>query len=280
MKILQKLSADKAIALRISITYAVVSLFWIFFSDQFLLLLADEPHRLTWLQNIKGWFFVSFTAILLFFLFQKEIRQQFLIGSLLRKNEVRLKKAEQIARVGSWELDIATHDLWWSDETYRLFGFTKNSGNTLFEKFINSIHPEDKQNVTERITRAVKEGISLNLNYRIVLPDGEIRYLHEESENIYDEATGEVIKRTGSVQDITQQKKMEESRESLIKELQKSLDEIKALKGILPLCSHCKKIRDDKGVWEEVDVYIYKHSGADISHGICPDCMKKHYPEF
>ncbi len=64
------------------------------------------------------------------------------------------------------------------------------------------------------------------------------------------------------------------------KELQKALDEIKVLKGILPLCSFCKKIRNDKNKWEEVDVYIYKHSQADISHGVCPDCMKKHYPDI
>jgi PleD family two-component response regulator len=63
-------------------------------------------------------------------------------------------------------------------------------------------------------------------------------------------------------------------------QLQKALDEIKSLRGILPLCSFCKKIRDDKGYWEQVDVYIYKYSEADISHSICPDCMKEHYPDL
>jgi ligand-binding sensor protein len=62
-------------------------------------------------------------------------------------------------------------------------------------------------------------------------------------------------------------------------ELKKALAEIKTLRGILPLCSHCKKIRDDKGYWEKVDVYIRKYSEANISHSICPDCMKKYYPE-
>jgi DNA repair exonuclease SbcCD ATPase subunit len=79
--------------------------------------------------------------------------------------------------------------------------------------------------------------------------------------------------------DITERKKTEEEREKLIKELQDALAEIKTLRGILPLCSFCKKIRDDKGYWEQVDVYIHKYSGADISHGICPDCIKEHYPE-
>jgi transcriptional regulator with GAF, ATPase, and Fis domain len=54
--------------------------------------------------------------------------------------------------------------------------------------------------------------------------------------------------------------------------------EVKALRGIIPLCSFCKKIRDDEGYWEQVDVYINKHSEANISHSLCPDCVKEHYP--
>lgn len=71
-------------------------------------------------------------------------------------------------------------------------------------------------------------------------------------------------------------------RDELIKanrDLQDALEEVKVLQGILPLCSFCKKIRNDEGSWEQVDVYIHKHSEADISHGICPDCAKIHYPE-
>ncbi len=62
-------------------------------------------------------------------------------------------------------------------------------------------------------------------------------------------------------------------------ELQKAHSEIRTLRGILPLCSFCKKIRDDKGYWEQVDVYIHKYSEADISHSVCPECMKQHYPD-
>ena len=80
--------------------------------------------------------------------------------------------------------------------------------------------------------------------------------------------------------DITRRKRAEIERENLIKELQNALTEIRALRGILPICSFCKKIRDDKGYWEQVDVYISKHSRADISHSICPECMKKNYPDL
>jgi hypothetical protein len=71
--------------------------------------------------------------------------------------------------------------------------------------------------------------------------------------------------------DITERKLAEEEREKLINELQEAIKEIKTLRGILPICSFCKKIRDDKGCWEQVEVYIHKHSQADISHSICPE---------
>jgi AmiR/NasT family two-component response regulator len=63
-------------------------------------------------------------------------------------------------------------------------------------------------------------------------------------------------------------------------ELQTALGEIKTLRGILPLCSFCKKIRTAEGTWENVDVYIHKHTEAEISHGLCPDCLKEHYPDI
>lgn len=61
--------------------------------------------------------------------------------------------------------------------------------------------------------------------------------------------------------------------------LKKALDEIKVLRGILPICSFCKNIRNDQGYYEQIEGYIHKHSGVDFSHTICPSCMKKHYPE-
>jgi len=82
------------------------------------------------------------------------------------------------------------------------------------------------------------------------------------------------------VRDISERKKREKEKERLIARLKNALDEIKTLRGILPICSFCKKIRNDEGYWEQVDVYIRNNSSADISHSICPECLKKEYPEF
>lgn len=69
-------------------------------------------------------------------------------------------------------------------------------------------------------------------------------------------------------------------RERLIADLQKALVEIRKLQGILPICSSCKKIRDDKGSWNQIETYIRDHSEADFSHSICPECAEQLYPGF
>lgn len=80
--------------------------------------------------------------------------------------------------------------------------------------------------------------------------------------------------------EIFEREKIENERLKLIAELQEALSELKALRGILPMCSFCKKIRDDEGYWNQVEVYIAEHSEADFSHGICPVCVEKHYKDF
>lgn len=63
-------------------------------------------------------------------------------------------------------------------------------------------------------------------------------------------------------------------------DLEKALSEVKALSGILPICSYCKRIRDENGNWNQLETYIHDHSEADFSHGLCPECIRKHYPDF
>jgi len=72
----------------------------------------------------------------------------------------------------------------------------------------------------------------------------------------------------------------EEQRERLILDLQEALAKVKTLSGLLPICSYCKKIRDDKGYWNQIESYIRDHSEAEFSHSICRECAKKYYPDM
>jgi len=80
--------------------------------------------------------------------------------------------------------------------------------------------------------------------------------------------------------DISERRRALRERESLIAELQASLSRVRTLSGLLPICASCKKVRDDKGYWHQVEAYIRDRSDAEFSHGICPDCMRQLYPEF
>lgn len=84
--------------------------------------------------------------------------------------------------------------------------------------------------------------------------------------------------KAGLLDSITSLKQAEEERERLILQLQDALTNIKTLRGLLPICSLCKKIRDDTGYWNQIESYIRKYSTADFSHGICPECLNKRFP--
>ena len=74
--------------------------------------------------------------------------------------------------------------------------------------------------------------------------------------------------------------RVEQEREKLIAELQDALSQVQTLRGLVPICASCKKIRDDEGFWHQVEVYVRDRSLAEFSHAICPECMQELYPEY
>lgn len=134
------------------------------------------------------------------------------------------------------------------------------------------------------ICRKIKSDPALSGVY-VLLVSGIRTDSEEQSEGLECGADGyvarpvpnrELVARIGAMARII---RAERVRDALIRELKEALANIKVLKGLLPICCHCKKIRDDQGYWSQVEVYIHNHSEADFSHGICPDCVKELYPE-
>ncbi len=91
---------------------------------------------------------------------------------------------------------------------------------------------------------------------------------------------GRVMGASTVARDITRRKAEEQERLRLIQELTDALAQVKTLSGLLPICASCKKIRNDNGYWEAVETYISEHSDADFTHGICPECVQRLYPEY
>jgi len=106
-----------------------------------------------------------------------------------------------------------------------------------------------------------------------VQKDGSLRYyeLHETAVTLPDDSRGILAVSN----DITERKASEQQREKLIKELRQALAHVKTLRGLLPICASCKKIRDVRGSWNRIETYISQHSDASFTHGLCPDCAVK-----
>jgi len=84
----------------------------------------------------------------------------------------------------------------------------------------------------------------------------------------------------GLLIEIENRRKVEREKKNLIRELQEALAEVKVLSGLLPICSFCKNIRNSEGYWQAIEMYIREHSAAEFTHGICEECMKKHFTDI
>ncbi len=130
----------------------------------------------------------------------------------LRQSEARLNRSQEIAHLGSWELDLAKNELTWSDEVYRIFGLQPREFGASYEAFLERVHPDDREAVHKAYSDSVRDGTdSYEVDHRVMRKDtGEIRMVHEKCEHIRDES-GHIIKSAGMVQDITERKQAEEA---------------------------------------------------------------------
>jgi PAS domain S-box-containing protein len=148
------------------------------------------------------------------------------------------------------------------------------------------IHPEDIETVAAAMTKACeKEFASVTTEFRIRNAEGQWLHCECVTNNLMHDprVNGLVV----NVRDVTQRKKMEAEREQLIAEREQLIAEwesanakLRTLTGMLPICASCKMIRDDEGRWHAVEVYVRERSDADFTHGICPQCTTKLYPEY
>lgn len=111
------------------------------------------------------------------------------------------------------------------------------------------------------------------------LEDGQINWTSTTKVPIYD-GEGKIIGLVGITREINEIKQAEAEREKIILELQDAIRKVNTLKGLIPICANCKKIRDDQGYWSNVESYIADHAEVEFTHGICPDCLNKLYPEY
>lgn len=131
----------------------------------------------------------------------------------LRVSEARLAMAQRVARLGSWDLDLYTHAVYWSEEAYHLLGVTPQAGGMSFDRFWRAVCPDDRERVTQFHDEVLHTHVPGWLDYRVVLPNGHQRTLHEQVDVSHDVA-GRPQRLIGTLQDITEQKRVEEAMRS------------------------------------------------------------------
>lgn len=127
----------------------------------------------------------------------------------LRASEENLKASQRITHFGSWEFDIKENNIHWSDEVFRIFELDPDKSQPSYEAFINQIHPDDKEAVNKAYQDAINNKIPFDIEHRILLDNGKIKYVREHAETYYDD-NGEAISSSGTVQDITEIKEKED----------------------------------------------------------------------
>lgn len=158
----------------------------------------------------------------------------------------------------------------------RFESFTGYSALEAVGKTTTELRLPDRPETREEVVR------SLLAEGRIVAQELELK--DRQGKSFTGLISAEVITLQGeqvilaAIADITQRKQLEREREHLIENLQGAFSEVQALSGLLPICASCKKIRDDTGYWNQIEDYISRHSEAEFTHGICPDCAKEFFP--
>ena len=169
------------------------------------------------------------------------------------------------------------------DGTYRYVNhaFAKGVGKTSDEIIGHTIWDVFEKDEADRrfavVEKVFTQGNTEEIEVRVPLPSGDTYYLTTVKPILNEVGTVETVICTSK--NITKRKLTEIALKAEHDRLLEAMEQIRTLSGLLPICASCKKIRDDKGYWNQIEVYIQKHSDAQFSHGICPDCVKKLYSD-
>ena len=151
---------------------------------------------------------------------------------VLQKSHRELAQAQKMARMGNWVWDITRNELRWSDEIYRIFGFTPQEFEPTYEAFLARVHPLDRDFVKKSVNDSLYNRVPYDIEHRIVIPDGSIRIVHEQSEITYSEE-GDPLRMVGTVQDITEAHRVR-------RELEISRQRLREL------CAHLESVREEE----------------------------------
>lgn len=209
-------------------------------------------------------------------------REKRRIEEALRQREEQLAMALSAAQMGTWQWDLETDQLTWSPDASALIGLRANQGDMNFEQYLQMVSPDDRMAVANAVQSALENLLDdkpIELEFRLSDRSHEDRWLQCKG-RVVRTLTGRPVKLAGICMDVSGRKQAEKEREILIRQLQATLDKVKTLTGLLPICASCKKVRDDQGYWHQVEEYLQEHASVNFTHGLCPQCAHMLYPDI
>lgn len=214
-------------------------------------------------------------------------REKRRIEEALRQREEQLAMALSAAQMGTWQWDLESDQLTWSPDASALIGLNANHGKMTFENYLQMVSPDDRMAVANAVQSALENILDdkpIDLEFRLLDRSHEDRSHKDRwlqcKGRVVRTLTGRPIKLAGICTDISERKRAEKEREILIHQLQATLDKVKTLTGLLPICASCKKVRDDQGYWHQVEEYLQEHASVNFTHGLCPQCAHMLYPDI
>ncbi len=261
--------------IKIILIFLAASQLWIILTDILVAKIAATPEMVTRLSMIKGGLYVAVTGALLYWLISRYAAERDRTEKALQHSGQKYRSIINNIKDTFYRTDTSGTVIMASPSALSMMGY--DSLDEIVGKMKATAFYHDLSQREILLEKIKNDGFVKDYELTLVRKDGSLLPVSLSS-TAYTDGNGEFGGFEGFIRDISERKKLEREREKLIADLQQALAEVKTLRGILPICSRCKKIRDEQGNWHQLEIFLSEHTDSEFSHGMCSECAKILYP--
>lgn len=211
----------------------------------------------------------------------RDVTSRFEVEAQLRAAHGQLAELVVGSGDGYWTWDIPSGHSEFSERWAEMLGVDHASLHPDISTWVSHVHPDDLAAASAALQAHIEGRAAVyQAEYRMRHADGRWLWVLDRGKIVERDPSGVPVRMAGGHTDITERKAMEQALREREAELSAALDRVKTLSALLPLCMHCRRVRDDAGYWAQIEEYLSAHTDTSFSHGICPECLKAHYPDY